>query len=213
MPTVSWTRLGTRFVNSATATEIEDAEFHGAATAAWREWDESPARIELVAHQENVVFGVRSESGGSFVLRLHRPGYHDLEELVSEQLWTAALNAAGVGAPVPVRSLDGRRYVSVRVSPTESRLVGVSEWVEGERLSNLVNAASGERLARYFDDLGRIAARIHNQAVGWELPPRFRRHSFDVDGLLGESPFWGRFWEASGLEASDRRLLSKAANN
>ena len=210
MPTVSWTRLGTRFVNSATATEIEDAEFHRAATAAWREWDESPARIELVAHQENVVFRVHSESGGSFVLRLHRPGYHDLEELVSEQLWTAALNAAGVGAPVPVRSLDGRRYVPVRVRTTEPRLVGVSEWVEGEVLSDLVNAATGERLARYFDDLGRIAARIHNQAVGWELPPRFRRHSFDVDGLLGESPFWGRFWEASGLEASDRRLLSKA---
>ena len=29
-------------------------------------------------------------------------------------------------------------------------------------------------------------------------------------GFLGESPFWGRFWEASRLEASDRRLLSKA---
>lgn len=197
-------------MNSATSTESRKAEFHRAATAAWREWDASPARMELVAHQENVVFRVDSTSGGTFVLRLHRPGYHDLAELVSEQQWTAALNAAGIGGPVPVRALDGRRYVEVRVGTKESRLAGVSEWVEGEVLSDLVDAASGERLARYFNDLGRIAAQIHNQAVGWELPPNFKRHSFDVDGFLGEAPFWGRFWEASGLEESDRRLTSQA---
>ena len=174
MPTVSWTRLGTRFVNSATATEIEDAEFHGAATAAWREWDESPARIELVAHQRDVVFRVHSEPGGSFVLRLHRPGYHDLDELVSEQLWTAALNAAGVGAPVPVRSLDGRRYVPVRVRTTESpSRGGLRVGGKGRFLSDLVNAATGERLARYFDDLGRIAARIHNQRSAGSCRPAF----------------------------------------
>ncbi|MCY3932148.1 MAG: phosphotransferase [Acidobacteria bacterium] len=197
-------------MNSATSAESREAEFHRAAAAAWREWDESPARLELVAHQENVVFRADSERGASFVLRLHRPGYHDLAELISEQHWTAALNVAGIGAPVPVRALDGRRYVEVPVGANESRLAGVSEWVDGEVLSDLVDEASGELLARSFDALGRIAARIHNQAVSWELPPQFTRHSFDVDGFLGEAPFWGRFWEVSGLDESDRRLTSEA---
>ena len=197
-------------MSSATSTEPREAEFHRAAAAAWREWDESPARLELVAHQENVVFRAETEHGPNFVLRLHRPGYHDLAELISEQHWTAALNVAGVGAPVPVRALDGRPYVEVPVGASESRLAGVSEWVDGEVLSDLVDEASGELLARSFDDLGRIAARIHNQAASWELPPRFTRHSFDVDGFLGEAPFWGRFWEASGLDASDRDLASHA---
>lgn len=69
-------------MNSATSTESREAEFHRAAAAAWREWDESPARLELVAHQENVVFRAESECGASFVLRLHRPGYHDLADRV-----------------------------------------------------------------------------------------------------------------------------------
>ncbi len=61
---------------------------------------------------------------------------------------------------MPVRVLDGRRYVQVQVGTSESRLIGVSEWVEGLVLSDLVDEASGERLAGYFDHLGRIAARI-----------------------------------------------------
>ena len=114
----------------SSVTEAENGldELLAAATAAWREWDPSPARIELVSRSENVVFRVRSEASESYVLRIHRSGYHDPAELVSEQLWTAALHAAGVGAPLAVSALDGRRYVAARIGSGEARQVGVSRW-------------------------------------------------------------------------------------
>jgi Ser/Thr protein kinase RdoA (MazF antagonist) len=30
---------------------------------------------------------------------------------------------------------------------------------------------------------------------------------WDADGLVGEDPVWGRFWEADGLSADDRALM------
>ena len=198
-------------MSSAIEAESGLDELLAAATAAWREWDPSPAHIELASLSENVVYRVDSEAGDSFVLRIHRLGYHDRAELVSEQLWTAALNAAGIGAPSVVSSLDGRPCVPVCVgSNGEERQVVVSPWVEGEILWDLVEAADGDQLERFFADLGGIAAQIHNQAVTWRPPQHFRRHSFNVDGLLGESPFWGRFWEVPALEEKERHLISTA---
>ena len=72
-----------------------------------------------------------------------------------------------------VSALDGRRFVPVRVGSGEARQVGVSQWVEGEILWALVEAADGNQRARFFTELGRIAAQIHNQAVGWELSGSF----------------------------------------
>ena len=34
--------------------------------------------------------------------------------------------------------------------------------------------------------------------------------SLDVDGFVGESPFWGRFWEEPRLGSSERRLIESA---
>ena len=59
-------------------------------------WNIRPTAIELVSTSENTVFKVLTEPGKAYVLRIHRPGYHTLQELESEQLWTAALNNAGV---------------------------------------------------------------------------------------------------------------------
>ena len=58
-----------------------------------------------------------------------------------------------------------------------------------------------------FSRLGGIMGALHEQASGWTPPPGFTRHAFDADGLMGEQPFWGRFWESPHLEASQRRSL------
>ena len=33
------------------------------------------------------------------------------------------------------------------------------------------------------------------------------RHAWDVDGLTGEQPFWGRFWELEALTPNQRDLM------
>jgi Ser/Thr protein kinase RdoA (MazF antagonist) len=42
------------------------------------------------------------------------------------------------------------------------------------------------------------------------MPHDFVRHAWDVDGLVGEQPFWGRFWELDALTPAQRNLLLDA---
>ena len=61
-----------------------------------------------------------------------------------------------------------------------------------------------------FHTIGKLAARLHNQACSWTLPPDFTRHAWDAEGLVGERPFWGRFWELAALSPAQRQLVLTA---
>src|SRR3546814_20234999 len=50
-------------------------------------------------------------------------------------------------------------------------------------------------------------AQVHNQSAEWTLPSNFERHAWDEGGLLGEAPFWGRFWDLSLLSSVQRQRL------
>ncbi len=174
-------------------------------------WDLRPTSIEHVSTSENTVFKVSTESGEPYVLRIHRPGYHTLQELESEQLWTTALNDAGVSAPVPVRTRDDRGYVTVPLPDgSATRNVGVTQWVDGKLLHAIIKESGEPMLTARFHQLGQIAGKIHNQACAWQLPPGFSRHSFDAEGLMGGEPFWGPFWELPEFDDSQRKLIIAA---
>lgn len=161
-------------------------------------WGLPSAKCALVSTSENIVFRVDSGDGRALVLRLHRPGYHTLEELISERQWTRALIEDGIRAPVPVRALDGRDYALVKDAVSgEVRYAGMIQWVDGEMLNDAI--AGGDDFSPHLRRLGEVAARIHNQASGWELPSGFSRHCLDADGLMGRSPFWGPFWASPDL--------------
>jgi Ser/Thr protein kinase RdoA (MazF antagonist) len=168
------------------------------------------AGLELVSVSENVTFRVRdANDGAAYVLRLHRPGYHSLDELMSERVWIRALGDAGIAVPSPLTARDGREYVAVSISATgERRYVGVSRWTEGRLLADVLRQTEnvGE-IEGYFEQLGVLAATMHNQASGWRVPADFRRHALDSDGLMGEAPFWGRFWEHPELSKPEQSLL------
>ncbi|MEM7536599.1 MAG: phosphotransferase [Chloroflexota bacterium] len=190
-------------------------------------WGLSNPTIDLISRSENIVFRVDTNpaSGPSktYVLRIHRPGYHTLDALNSEQTWTTILNERGLSVPMPKKTSDGQGYVPVRVSgtemPPEIRYVGMVEWFEGTPMSEIIDDLPDEATKiDYFNQLGRIAARLHNRTVDWLVPHTFYRHSFDQfglmgDGMLGQAPFWGRFWNAPQLskEERDRLLPIRAA--
>ena len=176
------------------------------------EWDIPAAQIEMISISENTVFRVDTDSSETYVLRIHRPGYHTLAELNSEQQWTAALKRAGIGVPLPRQTRDGRGYATIPVpGSTETRHVGIVEWFEGVTLSSIMaQAPDMPTLALHFDQLGRIAARIHNQACRWQVPEDFQRHAFDADGFMGDAPFWGPFWVLPELKAAERDHILNA---
>ena len=182
-------------------------ELRALAEDALPEWELQDARFWPIGISENVSFRVDS-SGKRYVLRIHRPGYHTLDELESEQVWTAALADAGIDVPVPVRTRDGRGYVTLPFEGGE-RHIGMLEWVDGEILHYLIRRNPSD-LARHFRAVGRIAAAIHNQSSRWTVPHGFRRHRLDLDGLLGDNAFWGQFWRLPQMSKAQREVIGSA---
>ena len=192
--------------------EYSDDVIRAVADLALPEWDLRVAKVELVSRSENVVFRVDTEDERSYALRVHRPGYHTLAELESESLWTSALNEAGVGAPVAEPTRAGNHYAVVGVPDTdEVRHVGVIPWFAGVPMNEMIDkAVDGADRDAHFEQLGRLMATMHEQALAWHPPADFERHSLDADGLMGESPFWGRFWDIPEITDEQRATLTAA---
>ena len=169
-------------------------------------------RLTLIKERENSVYAF-DNGARRYALRVHRHGYHDDRALASEHLWVRALAAAGLAVPEAIRARDGRDFVHVSTDRISvPRQVDLLAWIDGERLGS-VEAGLGqdaERIEAIYRCMGTTAARFHNQAANWAPPRGFYRHSWDLHGLLGEQPFWGRFWELAELTAAQRALVIKA---
>lgn len=180
-------------------------------------WKLDSAGLELIKFRENAVFKVTADTGSRYALRIHRAGYHSDAELRSELEWMRALGASGFDVPVLVPAPGGALFLRVQhEGVAEPRQVDLFEWIAGEQLGNVEQEMAGgsvqdeAALERTFCTVGRLAARLHNHACSWKLPLGFTRHAWDDAGLVGEQPFWGRFWELAALKPAERRLMLAA---
>ena len=180
-----------------------------AARAALARFGVEPATLELHQVSENVTFRVADAQGKEYVLRLHRPGYRTLAELNSERAWTDSLLEAGFAVPRRHLTPGGSAYVPMDIDAGERRFAGLLEWIPGEPLAVLLRRQLG---GQEQDDiaaaLGELLARLHTHSSGWAPPAGFQRPHYDVHGLLGDTPHWGRFWEHPDLSEDERRTLS-----
>ena len=187
----------------------EDA-FRPAALAALSAFPIEPDALERVSLSENVTYRVVDRRDGvAYALRLHRPWYHTIDELISERDWIRALDEAGIAVQAPMRTRDGQEYASVTIPATgERRFAGLARWTTGRVLAEVLRETADSRLAaRRFEQLGALTASLHDQAAAWQPPARFTRHALDADGFMGDAPHWGPFWDHRGLSDAERRLL------
>jgi Ser/Thr protein kinase RdoA (MazF antagonist) len=187
-------------------------KMYALALIALRGWDLVVTNIEAIKVRENAVFRLDLATGGRAVLRVHRPGYHSDAELDSEFSWMQALGAANIPVPRVIRSRLGRNFEVVSsIAVDGPRQVDVFEWIDGRQLGSIEAGLTVQDAAveRQYYAIGAIAARMHNQAVRWQYPIGFRRHAWDAAGLVGEQPFWGRFWELEALTKDQRELLTR----
>jgi Ser/Thr protein kinase RdoA (MazF antagonist) len=183
------------------------------ARAALAAWGLEARELELLKYRENAVFRVATSDGRQYALRVHRAGYHNDAELRSELEWMRALSADGFDVPALVPTSRGALFdVITHPDVPEPRQVDLFDWVSGRQLGSVEGGVEGdvESLTRTFRTVGTLAARLHNQASRWRLPPGFTRHAWDDEGLVGERPFWGRFWELAALSDSERDVLVRA---
>ncbi len=192
--------------------------FRPAAESALARFPLAPRALTMVNRTENVTYRVDDEADQAWVLRLHRPGYHTEAELEAERVWLAALTRDGVAVPEPLAAVDGSAYVTVDVPadaaagvPAHARYVGLTRWIPGQVLAGLIDASGDQaEIAAWYHQVGAMLGRLHRLAAAWTPPPGFTRHRFDADGMLGEQPFWGRFWENPALSPAQRQLLDRA---
>jgi Ser/Thr protein kinase RdoA (MazF antagonist) len=189
------------------------ADMQALAHTALRGWDLAVANLAPIKVRENAVFRIDLAGGGRAVLRVHRGGYHSDAELDSEFIWMRALEAAGISVPRVIRSRRGRDFEVIELpARNDTRQIDVFEWIDGRQLGSVESGVGGDAgdVAAQYRMIGAIAARMHNHARGWQCPSDFRRHAWDAEGLVGEKPFWGRFWELGALTPGQRSLLARA---
>lgn len=164
--------------------------------------------VALIRNRENAVFRMALPNGASAALRLHRIGYQSEAAIRSELWFCAALADHGLPVPRPIPLPDAQPLVTL----SNGRLASAVEWLPGKSLGEagvpLLGTAQDQGAQHYA--LGRLLAEVHTATEALALPANFSRPAWDIDGLVGETPFWGRFWEHPALTAAEAATLQRA---
>lgn len=169
-------------------------------------WGGTP--LALIRNRENAVFRMTLPNGGFAALRLHRVGYQTAAAIESELWFCGAL--ADRGLPVP-RALPAQ-VGGVLVELSSGRMASAVEWLAGAPLGDATVPLTGraqDQTATHYA-LGQVLARVHSTTETLDLPQGFERPAWDIDGLTGETPFWGRFWEHPALTPAERGKMQAA---
>lgn len=173
------------------------------AAQAWGATIVKPLRL-----RENEVYEVQFAAGQRAALRLHRLGYQTEKSIASELWWCDALAQNGQPVPRPIPSLAGDLLYRLN----DGRLVSVVSWVDGHALGEAgvpLDGTVDEQVQRHFL-LGKLIAEIHRATDELDIPQNFERHAWGIDGLVGEAPLWGRFWERPDLNPDSQETLDWA---
>ncbi|WP_050525378.1 phosphotransferase enzyme family protein [Pseudorhodobacter aquimaris] len=169
-------------------------------------WQGTPQT--LIRDRENAVFRMALPDGHFAALRLHRMGYQTAAAIRSELWFCGALADKGLPVPRVLGAKDGAQLVEL----SNGRMASAVEWVAGSPLgyASVPLAGSQDDQAKQHYGLGRLLAQIHDVTETLILPADFARPAWDLDGLTGEAPFWGRFWEHPALTDLERGEMRKA---
>jgi Ser/Thr protein kinase RdoA (MazF antagonist) len=187
---------------------LSDAQALDFAAQAAAQWEAGTAP-RLIKNRENAVFEITLPQGRA-ALRLHRRGYQTAAAIRSELWWCEALAKAGLPVPTAIRTRNGDLLVDLGAG----QLASAIDWVEGTILgqADIPLAGTTEQQCARYAALGALIARIHTATDALDLPQDFDRPRWDIDGLVGPNPLWGRFWEhpvLSEAEAATLRLVAK----
>lgn len=156
----------------------------------------------LVNVSENQTFRIDCADGRKFALRLARPGYHTADEFTSEMAWIEALQKVQtVPVAKPIRGRDGN-YLQ-QVAAHNALLF---EWVEGSEpkiTDNLMGLA---------EQLGTLAAHLHNHVLQWQRPSNFNRPRWDFKAALGSEMRWGDWRKGLGVRPYMLPLLNRTVD-
>lgn len=163
--------------------------------------------VRTLRDRENHVYEMALPMGRA-ALRLHRAGYQSAAAIGSELWWCAELARAGLPVPAALPALDGQLLVSL----PDGRHASVIAWMDGEALGEAAMPFIFPlvKVLDAYHAVGELLARVHRTTDALTLPQGFTRPSWDLDGLVGDQPLWGRFWEHPVATPDQRTTLIRA---
>ena len=187
------------------------AELEEKATRALSIWGLPAQKPQLLKYRENAVYRVRLADDKPAALRLHRPGYHSVGTIRSELAFSEHLAEGGLNVPQPLKTTAGEVLVDIAASGTAPHFASIVSWTQGTPIGESGQPLEQNEavLSEIFTRLGEAMAELHNLADKFEKPESFSRPAWDQEGLLGEAPFWGRFWDCDGLSRDQKISLSE----
>ena len=164
--------------------------------------------LRTLRDRENHVCECVLPSGDRAALRLHRAGYQSPAAIRSELWWCAELARAGLPVPAALPALDGQLLVSL----PDGRQASVIAWMEGEALGEAAKPFTRPlpQVLDIYHALGQLLAGVHQTTDRLVLPDGFTRPRWDLEGLVGDQPHWGRFWEHPAAATDQRITLIRA---
>ncbi|OYW59579.1 MAG: hypothetical protein B7Z31_05625 [Rhodobacterales bacterium 12-65-15] len=168
-------------------------------------WDGRITRT--LRDRENHVFEMAVPTGRA-ALRLHRAGYQSAAAIGSELWWCGALAKAGLPVAYALPARDGALLVPL----ADGRHASATCWINGDALGEAAEpfARPLREVLDLYHSLGQLLARVHTVTDTLTMPQDFTRPRWDRDGLVGEAPFWGRFWDHPAATPDQRASLIRA---
>jgi Ser/Thr protein kinase RdoA (MazF antagonist) len=161
--------------------------------------------VRLLNVSENATYLVVAPDGTKRVLRVHREAYHSERAIECELAWAHALRAADfVRTPAAIPGCDGRLVqTGVSADLPNPRHMVMFEHVPGEQ------PEESHDLVGPFEDLGAMAARLHEHAIHWQRPAPFRRLTWDLDAVYGPEATWGDWRKVPNLDSQMQAVLER----
>ncbi len=163
------------------------------------------SRVELLCLSENATYLV-ADGDRTAVMRVHRTGYHTVQEIASELAWTEALrDETGLSPPVVIpTAAEGSSLAIVRSSPLpDERFCVLFDYIDGA-------APEDEKAIEWAERLGGIAATLHRHAASWQAPTWFERFAWDIENIIGPLARWGDWRSGMKAGSDEQNLLAEA---
>ncbi len=172
-------------------------------------FDPETVKLQFIKMRENTVFRADTPQG-PIALRLHRPGYRTEQEVAAESEFIGILADRGFPVVRLVPALDGGFTATVSHGGTEV-VVDAQRWLEGSRElgSSEGDDHEGHLEPAHFEEMGKIAARMHHLAQELSGVKRFARAPWDAEGMVGSRALWGDALTVSGLTDESKEQLAR----
>ncbi|WP_417534873.1 phosphotransferase enzyme family protein [Marinobacterium stanieri] len=163
------------------------------------------ARVDLLTTSENATFISHDcHTDRKIIIRVHRPDYHEQQEIESELAWISDLRTSGqIETPAPIETTHGSPVVSIKADGREFFVVGF-EHVSG------AEPDVGQSLPSWFEKLGAVTATLHQHSRDWQPPDWFMRKRWTLDTMIAPDGLWGDWRDAPGLSADDEAVINQA---